>query len=365
MALGRRAHRPRPGARRRARGGPSRRPDGGRRSRGGRGGQTPPAPSLVPGVGEPRHRLGDVDGGTDVPRRVRGGGRRGHRPAAVGGAALPRRHGRGPLHCGPRRRSRRRSFQRQDRAPLHCRRGLRERGLTASARAGPRCPGHRRLGLLLRDPEPAGGRRRAERMARRARQPPRPRDEGLGLDRRGALLAPRPRAVRGHPLPRRRPPRLRLGDRLRVHGPRRPPERRVRGAARLRGARGHDPLLRAPANRLPEPGDGDLRARADLHLHRVRELLAGAHQRRVPRAGAGVGGARADRGRPPRVRALDLQLPPGRKRDLLRVAVAAGPQPALGVSWPTWMRGAPAFATTRPTPTSSTGSRRAATATTW
>ena len=40
--------------------------------------------------------------------------------------------------------------------------------LAAPRRAGPRLPGHRRLGLLMRDCKPAGGRRRTERLARRA-----------------------------------------------------------------------------------------------------------------------------------------------------------------------------------------------------
>ena len=40
---------------------------------------------------------------------------------------------------------------------------------------------------------------------------------GSQLDGRGDVLAPRARAVRRHPLPRRRPLRLRLGDRLHLH----------------------------------------------------------------------------------------------------------------------------------------------------
>ena len=58
-----------------------------------------------------------------------------------------------------------------------------------------------------------------------------------------------PRALRGHPFPRRRPARLRLADRFHVHGARRPAERRLRGAPGVRGRRGDDPVLRAPAAR--------------------------------------------------------------------------------------------------------------------
>ena len=60
--------------------------------------------------------------------------------------------------------------------------------------------------------------------------------KGSQLERPGAVLAPRARRIRGHPLPRRRPLRLRLGDGLHLHGPGRPQERLLRGPALLRGA---------------------------------------------------------------------------------------------------------------------------------
>ena len=143
--------------------------------------------------------------------------------------------------------------------------------LVVRRRAGRR---DRRVGLLARRHEPAHRRRRAQRAARRAGQPARARHEGRALDGRGDVLAPRPRALRGHPLPRRRPVRLRLADRLHVHGARRPAERRLRGAPGVRGRRGDDPVLRAPAaGRGARPG---LPPHPDLHVHRLREHRAPA-----------------------------------------------------------------------------------------
>ena len=107
------------------------------------------------------------------------------------------------------------------------------------------------------------------------------------------VLAPRAGRVRRHPLPRRRPVRLRLGDRLHLHGAGRAPERRLRRAARGGRRRGHDPVLRPAA---AGPADGRrLRAHAHVHLHRLREHRPRRHERRVPRAGRAPG-ARA-RGR--------------------------------------------------------------------
>ena len=61
--------------------------------------------------------------------------------------------------------------------------------------------------------------------------PTRARHRGA-LDGARDVLAPRAPRVRGHPLPRRRCPRRRLGDRFRVHGAGEPAERRLRHAPR-------------------------------------------------------------------------------------------------------------------------------------
>ena len=58
------------------------------------------------------------------------------------------------------------------------------------------------LGLQPGNLRHARGGRGAERAPRRARQPPGARHDGLDLDGRGDVLAPRARAVRRHPFPR-------------------------------------------------------------------------------------------------------------------------------------------------------------------
>ena len=101
------------------------------------------------------------------------------------------------------------------------------------------------------------------------------------------MLAPRAGALRGHPLPRRRPLRLRLGDRLHLHRAGRSAERRLRHAPIAWRRRGHDPVLRAAAAR-PDAREG-VPSRADVHVHRLREHRAARDQRRVSRARRRVG----------------------------------------------------------------------------
>ena len=177
------------------------------------------------------------------------------------------------------------------------------------------------LGLQSRDLQHPRGGRGAERAPRRAGQPPGSRHDGLDLDGPGDVLAPRARRVRRHPLPRRRPLRLRVGHRLHLHRAGRAPERRLRGAARGGRRRGHDPVLRPPAARAAD--GGRLRAHADVHLHRVREHRARRHQRRVPGARGGLGGAPVDERRAPGLRAVHVQLPPRRERHRLLLAPPA------------------------------------------
>ena len=176
-------------------------------------------------------------------------------------------------------------FDRRGAAGVH-RRGERRRSPGAALLqrqdrgAGDRGPG--RLGL--RPPHGHDGDRghRTQRPARPAREPADARHEGRGVERRRARLEARAAHVCRHPLPRRRPARLRLGRRFQLHRAEGHEERRLGHAAALRAASRRHPLLRAPAGRQAA-GQGLLH-RLDLHLSGLHQFLARHVQRAVPPA---------------------------------------------------------------------------------
>ena len=87
------------------------------------------------------------------------------------------------------------------------------------------------------------------RPLRHLRQPAGARDDGLELGLQRGVLPARARAVRCHPLPRRRSRRLRLGDGRRAHDPGRHAQRRLCAARPPGRGRGPHSVLRDPAAR--------------------------------------------------------------------------------------------------------------------
>lgn len=122
-----------------------------------------------------------------------------------------------------------------------------QRQAGGAAPAGRCGPGDRRLGLRPRHRRRADQRQRAQRAARRDREPAAARHDRRRLGRALARLARAAGALCRHPLPRRRPGRRRLGDRLHLHRAGGPAERALcRPAGERRGCRARR-LLRPPA----------------------------------------------------------------------------------------------------------------------
>ena len=298
-----------------------------------RGGSSPVRPSIAP-----RRRL------------FRGG-----RPVAAGGRE-PRR-ARSPLQrkAGGARGVRSGAHRVRDR---HIRRRRRRR----------RC--ERGLGLLPRHRvQPHRGHRPA-RAPWRAGQRPGPRGDRLAVGRSRDVLAACPARVRGHPLSRRRHRRLRLAGRVRVDGPRGHALVDLRAHARGGGCSREHPVLR----RAAEGHDHRVHRghRLDLHLHDLRQPIPArvvarpAVEGGLEGAGRSMGRLSAQPRRPRRVRALDLQRPHRRERDLDCVLAPADAERSRSATSPirTPTSGARACATSPPTPTSPRGWRRRGTTTT-
>ena len=206
--------------------------------------RAPRAAPLVSRLGELRRPephtdcrpAGDLRG-CFTGRRARDGG--GPRPC---GGALA-----GPLPRGRGRDARRRPLQRQDGTAADRHPGGRS-GAPRRADAAGRRVGAGGLGLLDRHPGTDGLRSRPVPHAWHPRQHAGAGHDRVQLDRRRAELAACARAIRRHPLPRRRHLRLPAGRRT---SPSRFRGRCASGvyvhAPAGRRRRGHDPVLRPPA----------------------------------------------------------------------------------------------------------------------
>ena len=122
-----------------------------------------------------------------------------------------------------------RPFQRPHRQPAHRVEGgdlRRDVGDGAGRAAGPGLAG-RRLGFRPRHPDRPLSRPLGQPAPRLSGQPADARGHRLSLGRQRTRLDPQARALRRHPLSRRRPGRRRMGDRCQPDDPRRLPKRRL------------------------------------------------------------------------------------------------------------------------------------------
>ena len=164
----------------------------------------------------------------------------------------------------------------------------------------------------------SGHRYRAARGPRPPRQPADARDDGIELDRRGARLEDRPRPVRRHPFPRRRPGATRLE---RKRSPRHSDglaQRLLRRAYQQRCRRGLHPLHRAAA---PAAG-GRGAAGADVQLSGLWLLRPPGPRRGDRRTRRRMARAARDARHEPAIRAVLLQPTQRRLRRVAGHAIA-------------------------------------------